>query len=149
MVYVPAAQLRKGTTSRSGSVYLARKEVKEKPSVSFSYKERVESEGLSRQLAGSLIDSFRNAGITIHTYKPIRDRITRRQRSYVPAVLRYNEVPAKVLVEVVNLANTSDRGLITTAAFREKVAEALVAGIHAYYGSDPPAQSVRVAKASP
>jgi N-acetylmuramoyl-L-alanine amidase len=63
----------------------------------------------------------------------------------VPAVLRYNAVPAKMLLEACNLANAEDRELIQTRTYRQKVAEAVVQGILRYYApSAPPA--VRLAK---
>jgi N-acetylmuramoyl-L-alanine amidase len=52
----------------------------------------------------------------------------------VPAVLRYNAVPAKLLLEVCNLANEHDRKLLRTRVFRERVAEAIVAGVLSYFG---------------
>ena len=50
--------------------------------------------------------------------------------------MRYNTVPAKVLVEVCNLANPEDRRLIQTQQHRQRVAEAIVRGILSYYGDD-------------
>lgn len=136
MIYVPAASLRRGTFGKNGTVYDRRSEVREKPRVSFSWTERTKSEGLSRQLAERLLQSVRRAGLAVHPEKPIRDRIirSRRSRPFVPAVVRHNEVPAKLLLEVCNLANREDRMLLQTRAFRQKMAEAVVDGILAYYG---------------
>lgn len=133
MVYIPGAQLRGGSYGKSGGVYSQRREVREAPRINLSRTDVVRSEGLSRQLAESVIGSLRGRGVVIHKDKPIRDRIIRR-RSFVPAVLRYNQVPAEVLVEVCNLANSSDRSLIQTNRFRQQVAEGLFAGILDYYG---------------
>lgn len=133
MAYIPGAQLRGGSYGKSGGVYSQRREVREAPRVNLSRTDVVRSEGLSRQLAESLISSLRSRGVVIHKDKPIRDRIIRR-RSFVPAVLRYNQVPAEALIEVCNLANSSDRALIQTQRFRQQVAEALFAGILEYYG---------------
>jgi N-acetylmuramoyl-L-alanine amidase len=58
-------------------------------------------------------------------------------------VLRYNQVPAKALLEVCNLANDEDRRLLQTRTFRQRVAEAIVRGLLAYYGQStslPPTQ---------
>ena len=139
MVYVPAASLTSGSFGKQGAVFNRRAEVREKPRVSYSWKERTRSEGLSRQLANHLITSFRRHGMAIHSDKPIRDRIirSRRSRPFVPAVVRYNAVPAKVLVEVSNLGNREDRKLIRTADFRQRAAQAIVDGILAYYGQSP------------
>ena len=145
MVYIPAASLTRGEYGKSGSVYTSRREVKEKPRVSYSWKERTRSEGLSRQLAVKLLDAFKRRGLAVHREKPIRDRIIRcrRCRPWVPAVVRYNAVPAKLLLEVCNLNNPEDRRLMRTREFRQRVAEAIVDGILAYYGQTPaPAAAV-------
>ncbi len=139
MAYVPAASLTKGEYGKSGRVYTSRREVREKPRVSFSWAERVRSEGLSRQLAARLMASFRRHGLAIHPEQEVRDRIIRcrRCRPFVPAVIRRNAVPAKLLLEISNLNNREDRRLLRTRAFRQKVAEAIVDGILAYYGQAP------------
>lgn len=136
MAYIPAASLTQGEYGKSGGEYSKRKEVREKPRVSFSYKERTRSEGLSLQLANHLLGSFKRKGLRIHHLKPIRDRVIRcrRCRPWVPAVVRYNAVPAKLLLEVCNLNNSEDRRLLQTRAFRQQVAEAIVDGLLAYYG---------------
>jgi N-acetylmuramoyl-L-alanine amidase len=136
MVYVPDAGLRAGTYSRTGAVYASRKEYKEAPSVSFSHKSRVESEGLSRDLADDILRAFGRRGLEVHPDKPIREKIIRRRQQYVPAVLRYNAVPAKVLIELCNLSNDQDRRLLQTRAHRQKMAEAIVEGLLGYYGVD-------------
>ena len=134
MIYVPGLLKNPSSYGKSGSVYTTRKEVREQPRVGFVRSERVESEGLSRDLAEHVIRAFRSQSLAVHANKPVRDRVVRQRSAYVPAVLRYNEVPAKVLVEVCNLANAEDRRLIRTAAFRERVAKAIVNGILDYYG---------------
>ena len=52
----------------------------------------------------------------------------------MPAILRYNRIPARVLVEVCNLNNPDDRRVLRTRKYRERVAEALVAAIVDFYG---------------
>ena len=141
MAYVPAASLTQGEYGKTGRVYTSRREVREQPRVSFSWTERVRSEGLSRQLAARLMASFRRHGLATHPEQEVRDRIIRcrRCRAFVPAVIRRNAVPAKLLLEISNLANAEDRRLLRTRAFRQKVAEAIVDGILAYYGQAPSA----------
>lgn len=135
MVYVPGASGRRSSVSRSGSVYAARREVQEHPVATFSEQEAVRSEGLSRELAQNLLRGYERTGLAIHAYKPIRDRIVRSPDwSYVPAVLRYNEIPAAVLLEVCNLNNAEDRALMQSQKYRQQVAEAIVHGILDYYG---------------
>jgi N-acetylmuramoyl-L-alanine amidase len=53
----------------------------------------------------------------------------------VPAVIRHNIVPTKVLVEVGNLRNSEDLRLIADAGFRERFANAFVDALKQYYGS--------------
>ena len=136
MIYVPSAKLTAGRSSRSGTVYTSRAEVRAHPIVELSLRERQQSEGLSREMATRTIAAFRQRNLPVHPYKPVRERIIRHRGEFVPAVLRYNTIPAKMLVEVCNLANAEDRRLIQTRAFRQQVAEAVVAGILAYYGED-------------
>lgn len=139
MAYVPSTSLTRGEYGKSGTVYRARMEVREQPTVSYSWKERTRSEGLSRQLAGSLFDAFRRHGLRVHPEKPVRDRIirSRRSRPFVPAVVRYNAVPTKLLLEICNMNNPQDRQLLRTVEYRQKVARAIVDGILAYYGQEP------------
>jgi N-acetylmuramoyl-L-alanine amidase len=149
MIYVASAKLTAGRSSRSGTVYSSRAEVRAHPIVELSLRERQQSEGLSREMATRTIAAFRQRNLPVHPYKPVRERIIRHRGEFVPAVLRYNTIPAKMLVEVCNLANEEDRRLIQTRAFRQQVAEAVAAGILAYYGEDedPARPGVQVAKA--
>jgi N-acetylmuramoyl-L-alanine amidase len=149
MIYVPSANLTGGRSSRGGDVYTTRAEVREQPAVEFTLRQRQQSEGLSREMANRTIAAFRQLSLPVHPYKPVRERIIRHRGEFVPAVLRYNSIPAKMLVEVCNLANEEDRRLIQTRAFRQQVAEAVVMGIVSYYGEDdePAAGGVQVAKA--
>jgi N-acetylmuramoyl-L-alanine amidase len=133
-VYIPNAAGTAGTYGRSGTVFSQRQEYREQPRVSFSLGERQKSEGRSRDLAERLIAGFRGRQLAVHPYQPVRDRIFRGRRAWVPAVLRYNAVPAKVLLEICNLANDEDRRLLLTRSFREEIAAAVVDGILAYFG---------------
>ncbi len=135
--YIPAAALTAGAFSKAGSVFTDRQEVREQPRVEFSLRERQQAEGLSRDLASQVLGSFRAAGLAVHPFQPVRDRIFRGRRAWVPAVLRYNAVPARMLLEVCNLANPEDRRLLQTRAFRDQVAGAIVAGLRAYFGERP------------
>ncbi|MEM7357366.1 MAG: N-acetylmuramoyl-L-alanine amidase, partial [Acidobacteriota bacterium] len=148
MIYIPAASLTRGSYAKTGSVYSSRREYKEKPRVEYSWKERTRSEGLSRQLAKDLLQSFERHGLAIYQQKPIRDRIIRcrRCRPWVPAVVRYNAVPAKLLLEVCNLNNSEDRRLLQTRAFRQQMATAIVDAILAYYGQSAGPPPTHVAR---
>jgi N-acetylmuramoyl-L-alanine amidase len=93
--------------------------------------------------------SFRRHGLAVHPELAIRDRIVRcrKCRPFVPAVVRYNAVPTKLLLEICNLKNAEDRRLLTTRAFRQSVAEAIVDSLLEYFGQPPltakPAKSGR------
>lgn len=134
MAYIPAADMRDGSYSKSGTVYTSRKEVRESPRVSFAREDRERSEGLSRELAKQVVAAFQEGNLPVHPFKPVRDKIIRNDGEWVPAVLRYNSIPAKILLEVCNLANDQDRKLIQTRSYRQQVAEAVVRGLLAYYG---------------
>jgi len=148
MAYIPGADYRTGTYGKSGNVYASRKEVREEPRVAYSRNSRVQSEGLSRELAQQLISAFHHQGLAVHEFKPIREKIIRNRRSFVPAVLRYNAVPAKALFEVCNLANPDDLRLIQTQRQRQRMAEALLRGILAYYGDELSLSGLRVTAGS-
>jgi N-acetylmuramoyl-L-alanine amidase len=144
MVYVPAEEYRRGRYGHRGAVYARHREVREQPYVSFTRSERERSEGLSRQFAASLIAAFRQRGVSVHPYGPVRERIIRRGRSWVPAVLRCNEVPVEALIEISNLNNPADSRLLADPRYRQKVAEAYVDALHLYYGGPtrPPGRIV-------
>lgn len=148
MAYIPGAELIGGGYGKSGVVYASRREVKERPRVAFSHSEKVRSEGLSRQLAEQFVDAFRGRGLPIHPYKPVREKIIRRRgQEWVPAVLRYNQVPAKALIEIANLANDEDRRLLQSRPYRERIARALADGLLRYYGEADPVPSTAVTAA--
>ena len=134
MVYIPGLVGITNNYGKTGAPYSSRREVKADPRVSFTRSERTNSRGLSRDLAEHMLASFRNSDLAVHHNGPIRDRVVRRRRAYVPAQIRFNRVPAKILLEVGNLANEQDRRLMKTRAYRQRVAEAIVNGILSYYG---------------
>jgi N-acetylmuramoyl-L-alanine amidase len=134
MAYIPGAYLCKGNGGKTGYEYVCRSEVKEDQFVEIPYKERVRSEGLSGDLAKHLVKSLKEHDIGIHSGKPIRNQIVRRRYAYVPAVIRHNIVPTKMLVEVVNLNNRDDCKLAADSAFRDKFASAFVHALKQYYG---------------
>jgi N-acetylmuramoyl-L-alanine amidase len=134
MVYVPGEEFRRGRYGHGGAVYARHREAREKPFVSFTREERERSEGLSRQFARSLIAAFRARAVAVHPYQPVRERIIRRGRSFVPAVLRCNQVPVQTLIEVANLSRAGDSRMIADPAYRQKVAEAYVQALQSYYG---------------
>ena len=129
MAYIPGERYVKGTFTKTAPIYLARAEVRESPTVSQSDTEALLAEGLSTKLAESIIDSFRKQGLKVHPYQPVRDNVVRQGREWVPAVIRYNKIPARLLLEVCNLGNPEDRRLMQTKAYRQELAEAIHEGI--------------------
>lgn len=138
MVYVPGERYLRDRYGKSGAAYAAFREVNEEPVVSFNKKERVASEGASTTLAAGLVTSLRDAGLLVHNFSPVRTHVIRGGREWVPAVLRYNRVPNRALVELANLGNDEDRALIVTRAFRQSLAESLASGLVAFFGGPPP-----------
>lgn len=134
MVYIPGLVGITNDYGKTGAPYSSRREVRADPRVSFTRSERTTSKGLSQDLAEHMLASFRKFDLAVHHNAPIRDRIVRRRRAYVPAQIRWNRVPAKILLEVGNLANEQDRRLMKTRAYRQRVADAIVDGILSYYG---------------
>jgi N-acetylmuramoyl-L-alanine amidase len=123
-----------GSFGKSGAVYASRREFREEPRISFSRKERIEAEGISRDLAEKIVSAFRSADLPLHAFQPIRRNVIRGGREWVPAILRYNRIPARALIEVGNLNNAEDRKLLATRTFRDRVARALVSAFVVFYG---------------
>jgi N-acetylmuramoyl-L-alanine amidase len=140
MVYVPGEEYRRGRYGHGGATYARYREVREKTYVSFTRAERRRSEGLSRQFATALVGAFRRHRVDVHDYLPIRERIIRRGRSWVPAVLRCSEVPVQALLEVSNLSNPADGKRLMDPGYRQKLADAYVDALLAYFGTPAPAR---------
>ena len=137
MVYIPGERWLRSSFGKHGPVYEARREYRQEPRVSFSRRQRLESEGVSRQLAEEIIGSFRRDGLPVHAFNPIRHNVIRSGREWVPAVLRYNSIPARVLLEVCNLNNDEDHALIQTRKYRENVARGVVEALSSFYSGPP------------
>jgi N-acetylmuramoyl-L-alanine amidase len=136
MVYVPGERHVRGLKfSREGPVYMARAEVRQQPTVEQSAEEALRGEAYSTRLAESIIESFRREGLEVYPFDPVRSHVVRDRREWVPAVIRYNRVPARVLVEVGNLANAEDRKLLQTREWRERAADALAKGVLRHFES--------------
>jgi N-acetylmuramoyl-L-alanine amidase len=144
MVYIPGEKYLKSSFGKSSGLYTARREVREAPRVSFSRRDRIKAEGVSRQLAEKIVAAFRSLSLPLHAFQPIRRNVIRGGREWVPAILRYNRIPARVLVEVCNLNNPDDRRLLVSRAYRDKVAQAVVSALVEFYGGE---KAPRLAKA--
>ena len=134
MVYVPGAKFREGTMGSTSSTYMRFEEVREKPRLSFTRKERLRSEAVSRKLAAALVRELKRSDLPVQAYQPVRDRVIRGREVWLPAVLKGNAVPNKVLIEMVNLNNPEDAALLGRAADRDRLSKALVAGLTSYLG---------------
>ena len=147
MVYIPGEKYLKTSFGKSGDLYATRREVREAPRVSFSRRERIKAEGVSRHLAEKIVGAFRALGLPLHAFQPIRRNVIRGGREWVPAILRYNRIPARVLIEVCNLNNPEDRRLLVSRKYREKVAQAIVTALVEFYGGSG-SQTVTARKGS-
>jgi N-acetylmuramoyl-L-alanine amidase len=141
MVYVPGARYRTGSYRHTSKTYKRYKEVRESPVLKFSSKDRVRSEAVSRKLADSIVKALRHGGLPVQEHKPVRDRIIRGKKTYVPAVIRANAIPAKVLVELVNISNKQDAKLLASARRRAQMADALFSALHVHFGEKAPERS--------
>lgn len=139
MAYFPAARLR--TTScaiPSDPAYRAAAEANAKNAFAMTRRETLRAEGLSRDLGEAIIGSVRAKGLGVHGFSPVRGSIVR-SGLMVPAVLRYNRVPASVLIEACNLNNKNDQRALRDPVFRQQFAEAVVDGLVGYFdGHDGP-----------
>jgi len=133
MIYILGARYGSSRISLSGSTYTRRTEVAAYPRLDCYKSARSKSEGLSRGLAEEVLASFRRHGLPVHGYKPVRNHLVRRRRSYAPAVLRNNIIPLKMLIEVCNLRNPDDSRRMADPAYRQTVAEAYVEALSRYF----------------
>jgi len=141
MAYVPAERYVTGSFRKTEQVYLARAEVREHPVVRHSEEESLEAEGLSRDLAESIIDAFDANDLKVHPFNAVRDSVVRDGREWVPAIIRYNMVPTRLLLEICNLGNAEDRALIKTKKYRHAVADAIYEGLVNFFADrDEPAR---------
>jgi N-acetylmuramoyl-L-alanine amidase len=142
MAYIPGATLSTGSYGKKGDIYLTRAEVREQPKVTHSRDEALLAEGLSRELAESIVASFQNNALKVHPFEPVRDNIIRGSKEWVPAVIRHNQVPTRLLLEVCNLGNRKDRELIKTRKYRQELAQAIYEGLVAFYARGEATPSV-------
>ena len=133
MAYYPSARLRLPSCGiPTDPEYRAASEADEANAFEMTRRQALRSEGLSRDLGDAIIAGVRAAGAAIHGYGPVRGSI-QRGGLMVPAVLRYNRVPAAVLVEACNLNNPEDQRSLRDPVFRQAFAEGVVDGLVAYF----------------
>ena len=135
MIYIPYAGLYRKRVGHRSRTYLKYYEVRVKPFYKFTKKEVQVSEGLSRKFANLVIKNLQRERIFVHKEKPVREFIfrSRYSRPFVPAVIRYNKVMIKMLIEVGNLRNKKDAKNIADPNFREKFAKAIVKSLLDFY----------------
>ena len=138
MVYVPGAGYRESGPQLASAVY-ARYTSTGINSFTTTAAERRRDEALSRNFAETMLNSLRthNPQIAVHrTSDPIRNVITRSRRErWLPAVLKHNLIPTKVLIETGNLNNDTDRERLADPEWREWYAEAFVNAVMAHFSS--------------
>lgn len=137
MIYVPSRHLRPSSYTVGRSDIQRFAEYRNHPTVRLGgdFKARVEAS--SRHLATKLVGSLDRNGIALHTEDPVRDRVLRGRRTWVPAVLRYSAAQHAVLLECCNMANDGDRQAMVDRAWRERLALAVVEGTAAAFGAKP------------
>ncbi len=136
MVYVPGAQYRRDTgSSWPPAVYAKYSEVNEKRGFSSTAKERKRDEAMSRNFAQSVLNALPQYRIKRHEPgDPIRNVIWRNGgKAIIPAVLRNNEIPTKVLIETANLTNDTDCKWVSQPWWRDQFADAYVAALKDYF----------------
>jgi N-acetylmuramoyl-L-alanine amidase len=129
MVYVPSRYLRPSEFTVDRRDIKKFTEYRNHPTVRLGSDFKARVEASSRHLADNIVSSLESNDIGIHPYEPVRDRVLRGRRSWVPAVLRFTAAQNAVLVEACNMANAEDRTLLQQAAWREQFARAVVEGM--------------------
>jgi len=135
MIFYPSAYHCRGRFGKTGRAYTQFKEVRERQFVEFDSKSRLRAQQVSEQLANHIIQGLRAKNVAVHKSDPVRALVHRHGREYVPGVLRYNEVPTRLLIETVNLDNNTDCLRIKSWKFRERFAQAYVDGIERFFSS--------------
>ena len=138
MIYVPGAQYRRNSESRSDAMYAQYAEGRSHARFTSDSAERKRDEALSRNFADVLMTEIGVARIKRHDNgDPIRNVVVRsRNERWVPAVIRNTKVPTKILIETANLNNAIDRQRLADPQWRQTFAEAYVDALMRYYGSD-------------
>jgi N-acetylmuramoyl-L-alanine amidase len=133
MVYVPSRYLRPTTYTVDRRDIREYAEYRNHPTVRLGSEFKARVEASSRRLAEHIIDSLDRNQVEVHPDDPVRDRVLRGRRSWVPAVLRYTAAQNAVLVECCNMANDADRSLLVDRRWREEFARGVVEGMAAAF----------------
>jgi N-acetylmuramoyl-L-alanine amidase len=133
MFYIPGSSYRSNQWGYNGGMSGKIKECKGAEKFWLSDKDLEISEGLSKQFAKKIEESFKKNDLKLHPYTPTRDHVVRNRKAWVPAVLKYNIVPCNVLIEVCNINNAEDAQLLKDPLFRQKIANAYIEALILYY----------------
>jgi N-acetylmuramoyl-L-alanine amidase len=137
MVYVPARQLRPSSYTVGRTDIQSYAEYRNHPTVRLGADFKARVEASSRHLASNLVASLGRNGVALHDDAPVRDRVLRGRRTWVPAVIRYSAAQHAVLLECCNMGNADDRRLLVDRSWRERFALAVVEGTAAAFGAKP------------
>jgi N-acetylmuramoyl-L-alanine amidase len=129
MVYVPSRYLRPSEYTVERRDIRRYAEYRSHPTVRLGPEFKARVEASSRHLAQNIIRSLDDNDIVVHVDDPVRDRVLRGRRSWVPAVLRYTAAQNAILLEACNMANDSDRELLRDHRWREEFARGVVEGM--------------------
>jgi N-acetylmuramoyl-L-alanine amidase len=133
MVYVPSRYLRPSKYTVDRRDIKGFQEFKNHPTVRLGPEFKARVEASSRHLAENIVRSLNENEISVHPDEPVRDRVLRGRRSWVPAVLRYTAAQNAVLLECCNMANEKDRALLVNRKWREEFARGVVEGMAAAF----------------
>ncbi|MBI1320024.1 MAG: hypothetical protein GC168_13930 [Candidatus Hydrogenedens sp.] len=137
MIYVPGAKYRRDRELPSGVIYASYLETNGHSAVTTTGEDRTRDEAVSRNFAEVIIKQLRNANPQIAVNRhgdPIRNVIRQgKNTAYVPAVLRNNLVPTKVLLETANMNNPTDRERLADPDWRGWYAEAIHRALLEYF----------------
>lgn len=133
--YIPGAARRAQQGQRDHTGAWPYRNFREVRRVTTTDAERRRDEALSRAFAQTLYDEFGNHRVQRFRHGPaIRNEIRRSRTSvFVPAVLNMNVIPTKVLIEIANMTNPTDRERMADPAWRELVAEAYVSALKTHF----------------
>ncbi len=130
-VYFPDARLRSSSFRKTHSIYRKRKEYRK--NIKFPIRDNSRAALLSAAYGKTVIESFRKAGLKTHKSFAVRGYYYRKGMRTLPGILRYSSVPTSILLEVGNLNNQSDREGLKKAAYRQRIAAAILDSINSRF----------------
>lgn len=139
MVYVPGARYRDGSGGKRSPIYAQYQESRGSHNARVSAADARRDEAVSTLAANLLVQRLaqHKPAIKVHDKgDPILNVIKKSKSSaFLPAVLRYNLIPTKFLVEIANINNPTDQKRLLDPQWRQGYAEAFVSAVRAYFAS--------------